>query len=101
MSFGTRIIEAEVATVVNVDELPDRRANQRRRVLKSANIFFNKGYGAYDCVVKNLTDAGALIKMEDSSGLPGIFDFVVKGEDEKRPAKIAWRSNGMCGVKFL
>lgn len=109
MTFGLRKkpepVEAATseAVVANVPVLTavERRADHRRRVLKGGNIFFNKGYGAYDCQIRNLSDGGALINMEDSSGLPGVFDFAVSGEDERRSATISWRKRGMAGVKFL
>lgn len=111
MSFGTKQIQAQnemqVSGLVNVEAnsgqltQEERRASLRRRVLKGGNIFFNKGYGAYDCTLKNLSETGALIKMDDSSGLPGTFEFAVKGDDIKRQATIAWRNKGMAGVKFL
>lgn len=78
----------------------EKRTSQRRRVLKGGNIYFNRGYGAYSCTVKNLSDGGAMVLMEDSSGLPGEFDFVITGEDKTRKASISWRANGRAGIVF-
>ena len=81
--------------------LDEKRTEHRRRVLKSGNIHFNKGYNVYSCRVKNLTDGGALVEMEDSSGLPGCFDFMI-GEDEiAREATVCWRTQGKAGIRFL
>ncbi len=79
---------------------PEKRSSQRHRVLKGGNIYFNRGYGAFSCTVKNLSDGGAMVLMEDSSGLPGEFDFVITGEDKTRKASISWRSNGRAGIVF-
>lgn len=111
MTFGMRQVqkpspegktpELETEMVLGKKVQDEKRAEPRHRVLKGGNIFFNKGYGAYDCVLKNLSDSGALIKMEDSSGIPGVFDFTIKGEEFRQQATLAWRSNGMAGVRFL
>lgn len=103
MSFGLRKIETPVeeTMVEAAREMPSRRADHRRRVLKGANLYFNNGYGAYDCTVKNMSEGGAMVKMEDSSGLPTVFDFNLKGDTAARSATISWRKNGMAGIKFL
>jgi len=101
MQFGERMPIETLSQAETSNLMEERRSDRRRRVLKSANIYFNKGYGAFDCTIKNLASGGALVEMEDSSGLPGSFDFVIKGEPTKHQATISWRRNGMAGVKFL
>jgi len=87
--------------VQNETHSTEMRADRRRRVLKGGNLYFNKGYGAYQCTVRNLSDGGALIEMEDSSGLPSSFDFLISGEAKPVTASIAWRLRGKAGLKFL
>ena len=82
-------------------ELIEQRSTRRRRVLKTGNIHFNKGYNAYSCRVKNITDDGVMVEMEDSSGLPGRFDFIIGGEDKTREATVCWRTQGKAGIRFL
>jgi hypothetical protein len=101
MQFGERHSVDTGTNSDNVAVSEERRSDRRRRVLKGANIYFNKGYAAFDCIVKNLSDAGAMVKMEDSSGLPGVFEFAIKGEDARRPACISWRQSGKAGIRFL
>lgn len=115
MLFGTRNFQEQTNDRINnVNLMPrdamaipaksakvERRQSLRRRVLKGGHFYFNKGYGAFDCVVKNLSDEGALVKMEDSSGLPSVFDFVISSDVLKRQATFVWQQNGIAGVKFL
>ena len=75
-------------------DVVERRSDRRRKVLKGGNLYFNKGYGAYACTIRNLSNDGALIEMEDSSGLPTSFEFLVNGETRPVTATIAWRSRG-------
>jgi len=79
----------------------EQRNAHRRRVLKGANMYFNGGYGAFSCTVKNLSDSGALVLMEDTSGLPGEFEFRINGEVKPRLAHICWKQNGKAGLRFL
>lgn len=100
--FGKRV-PPSVEQAVAGDAAPpriERRQTHRPRVLKGADIRFNKGYGAYSCTVKNLTDHGALVQMEDSTGLPPEFDFIIKGAETARTASVAWRKAGKAGLRF-
>ncbi len=78
----------------------DRRSKHRQRVLKRANIRFNSGYGAFSCRVRNLTEEGALVLMDELNGLPGEFDFIILGEEKGRRARVAWHGAGKIGLRF-
>jgi hypothetical protein len=93
--------QAVTAKVPGRTPMPsERRLNARRRVLKGGNMYFNSGYGAFSCTVKNLSESGALVMMEDTSGLPGVFDFRLNGEPASRKAHICWKENGKAGLQF-
>ncbi len=99
--WNPRTLKLPLNLLHPAEEMANRRTDHRRRVLKGANLYFNKGYGAFDCTVKNISSGGALVEMEDSSGLPSMFDFNIKGESENRTATISWRKNGRAGIRFL
>ena len=105
-SFKTDFVDAKVPGRPPFETSENRaveehRASLRQRVLKGANIYFNRGYGAYSCTVKNLSAGGVMVLMEDSSGLPSEFDFRINGEAQIRKASICWRSNGKAGMRFV
>ena len=53
---------------------PERRKETRRRVLKGAQIAF-KGRGAViDCMVRDLSDGGACLKVASPIGIPDTFE---------------------------
>ncbi|MEQ1953170.1 PilZ domain-containing protein [Mesorhizobium yinganensis] len=79
---------------------PDRRASERRRVLKGAKLTFNKGYGSFECVVRNVSDHGARLTFGDTSAIPSQFDLLISGEDRARRATVRWRSMTALGVSF-
>ena len=77
----------------------DRRAARRQRGLKGATLHFNRGYGAMECVVRNQSADGALLRFGDTSGVPGAFDIAIAGE-ATRPAKVRWRGMELVGVSL-
>ena len=79
----------------------ERRSVVRRRVLKGATLTFNRGYGAMECVVRNLGDNGALLRFGDAAGVPAWFDLKISDERQPRPAQVRWRTATDVGVSFL
>jgi hypothetical protein len=56
----------------------ERQNDVRRRVLKKAQIVF-KGRGAViDCVILNLADRSACLKVESPIGIPDSFDLTTQ-----------------------
>lgn len=78
----------------------DRRSGERRRVLKGARLAFNKGFGAFECVVRNLSESGARLSFGETSAVPSQFDLQISGEDVFRKATVRWRTMTALGVSF-
>lgn len=78
----------------------ERRAERRKRVLKGATITFNRGYGALQCVARNMTDKGAMLAFGDTAGVPAKFEIQFAHEDGKRKAHVRWRKPDLLGVEF-
>ena len=85
---------------VNGTVIAERRAVSRHRVFKGATLSFNGGYAAMECVVRNMSDAGALLRFGDATGVPAKFDLHIFGETQTRPANVRWRSGQNVGVSF-
>ena len=79
---------------------PDRRGIERRRVLKGAKLSFNKGYGAFECLVRNVSDGGARLTFGETSAVPPQFDLLISGDDVVRRATVRWRTMTALGVSF-
>ena len=80
--------------------MAERRKIPRARALKGAKIAFNQRRSVIDCVVRNLTDVGAMLKVPSTAGIPERFDFRFEHERSYRPARVIWRREDALGVEF-
>lgn len=78
----------------------DERRERRRKVLKGGTIRFNGGYGAMQCLVRNLSEGGAMLEFGETLGVPVHFDLAIDGTNGSRPARLRWRSERMAGIEF-
>jgi hypothetical protein len=81
--------------------LLERRTAPRHRVLKGGIIHFNRGYGALECVVRNLSEDGARLAFGDTTAVPNHFQLKVAGEMQSREAEVRWRLPLAVGISFL
>jgi len=95
MATGKKITESLPET-----DHAERRSQQRRRVLKGATIRFNKGYGAFECVVRNLSENGAKLTFGETSAVPAAFELKIAAEERMREARVRWRSPDSVSVSF-
>lgn len=78
----------------------DRRAGLRHKVLKGATLSFNKGFSAFECVVRNVSMRGARLSLAETFSIPAKFDVAISGEETMRKAVVRWRSMTAMGVEF-
>jgi hypothetical protein len=68
--------------------------------LKGAIVRFNNGYGAFECVVRNLCENGARLTFGETSAVPAAFELKIVGDQQIRNARIRWRTPDSVGVSF-
>jgi hypothetical protein len=78
----------------------ERRKIPRQRTLKGGSIIFGLA-AAIDCVIRNLSDAGASIEVDSPVGIPDDFALLIKPEAVKRNCHVEWRSAKRIGVHFV
>lgn len=78
----------------------ERRVELRRRALKSGLLSFNNGYGAFQCVVRDISDGGARLAFGAALGVPSCFDLRVGDDGDWLPVSVRWRMGDMIGVAF-
>lgn len=79
----------------------ERRTERRRRILKSALVQFNNGFGSLECVLRDLNSNGAKVSMGQTAGIPNRFRLSIAGERTPIEALIRWRTPRDMGVSFL
>ena len=77
----------------------ERRAMPRHRTLKGARIVVNDGFSTFACTVRNLSDAGAQLRVTSIIGIPDTFQLAL---DDKRSfaCRVIWRRETELGVSF-
>lgn len=80
--------------------MDEHRRATRRRALKGAQIIFNEGSSVIDCVVRDLSETGAKLKIPSPIGVPDTFTLSVQGDNTRRKCRVAWRRATELGVAF-
>jgi hypothetical protein len=80
-------------------EKPPQECQVRHRVLKGAQIVFKGHEAVIDCVVLNLSDRGACLKVESPIGIPEAFELVLDHAFVGN-CRVTWRKATQIGVEF-
>jgi hypothetical protein len=79
----------------------NKRANDRRLVLKGAQIVYGAGgKSTIDCRVRNLSDTGARLEFPTAQLLPHLFELHIKGMPV-RYCILRWAKDNLAGVFFV
>ncbi|MFJ6323840.1 MULTISPECIES: PilZ domain-containing protein [unclassified Rhizobium] len=78
----------------------NNRISARKRTLLGAKIIFNDGHSVYDCLVRNLSDTGAMIQIENPLAAPNTFDLQLS-DNRVLGCEVRWRKINSMGVQFV
>ena len=81
--------------------MSDTRKTERVRSLLRGQVIFNKGSSTFDCVVRNISTAGARLEIADSMALPAEFDLDIPHKGKSFRARIVWRADNLVGVEMV
>ena len=79
----------------------EQRQTVRRRVLKGGKIVFNQGRSTISCTMRNLSEQGALLRVESVLGIPDSFVLVVAPDEQPRACEVVRRTANEVGVRFV
>ena len=83
-----------------VDEnYENRRSFRRMRTLKKGRIVFSGGYSVFDCLVRNISNGGAMLQV-GGLGIPSHFELIMDATVPRHPCTVRWRSQDAVGVSF-
>jgi hypothetical protein len=77
------------------------RGSERMRAFMAARILFNKGMMHVDCTIRNISEGGAKLEISGAVTLPEEFDLVIPQKNQRRRARLCWRQDDACGVRFI
>jgi PilZ domain len=80
--------------------MQERRSGPRKRVFKGAKIILNDGRSVIDCVLRNLSETGVRITVDNAAAIPPVFDLLIEGESQPRHCRRSWLSDRSLGVLF-
>jgi PilZ domain len=80
--------------------MQDRRKLARSRMLREGKILLNGHRSVIDCVVRNLSEAGACLQVASVIGIPPTFDLQIDREMTSRPCRAIWHAQNRIGVEF-
>ena len=76
----------------------NKRASPRNRILKAGTIEF--GGSAITCMVRNMSDTGAMLDVVTPVGIPDHFTLVLRANGHRMPCHLVWWKEKRIGVAF-
>jgi hypothetical protein len=78
----------------------ERRSIGRTKIEKSALMFFTGQVGVRSCVVRDITNVGAGLRIQDLAVLPLNFELTFDNFRTARTCRLIWRDDDYVGVAF-
>ena len=78
----------------------ERRSIGRTKIAKTAMLFFVGQTGVRSCVVRDVTNVGAGIRIQDLPALPLNFELSFDNFRTARKCLLIWRDGDSVGVAF-
>ena len=80
--------------------MSEHKPAPRGRTFLAGKVISNYGQSTIDCIVRRISDNGAVIQVESVLGVPEHFHLLIPGEGEPQPCKRAWQSDKEIGLVF-
>ncbi|QRM27656.1 PilZ domain-containing protein [Microvirga sp. VF16] len=78
----------------------ERRSSRRRRTFLKGQLVFNNNSSVLDCIVKDLSDAGAAVSFDGVFNLPQEFELLISTRDVQVSAHLVWSRGTTHGIAF-
>ena len=81
-------------------ETTENRSGERRRLLKGGVIAFSARHATLPCMVRDISDGGARLRVGDASAVPDTFELIIELDGLEVACEVTRRQHGEIGVKF-
>ena len=78
----------------------NRRKSHRRRMLQGGKIVYGRSALLIDCMIRDLSDEGARLKVANARDVPDNIRLFNSGDNTLIDATVVWRSPREVGVLF-
>jgi len=78
----------------------NRRQFIRHRTLKGGHLSYDENTCTVECLIRNLSECGAGLRVADSGVLPS--ELILSFDDGRaaRPGFVRWRRGNILGIEF-
>ena len=81
--------------------LENRKASERSKQLKRVQIIFNNGICTIDAILRNLSEEGARIEVDNPQEIPDKFMLKFTSDFKTKQCLIVWRGDKYIGLMFV
>lgn len=79
----------------------EHRKGRRKRALKGAYISYNDRHFTIPCMVRDVSELGARLRIDDRSIAPDTFILHIELDSVEVDCEVVWRSKNEVGIKFV
>ena len=80
--------------------MAERRHSARQKSFLRGCVYFNKRRNAIDCLIRDISDAGARIIFSDTVSIPDAVDLHIPQKEQTVRAHVQWRHGDEVGLAF-
>ncbi len=78
----------------------DKRSSPRLRSFLKGRVLFNGGQTSLECLIRDISSAGARVELSASITLPDRFDLYLPHRDTTCKVHVQWRRGSQIGLAF-
>jgi hypothetical protein len=80
--------------------MAERRSSARQKSFLQGRIYFNNRRSSVDCLIRDLSEAGARLKFSEAIAVPEAVELYIPNREEIHRARVEWRTGNEMGVSF-
>ena len=78
----------------------EARGAPRRRTLKAGIMAFSGRHCTLPCIVRDMSDSGARLRVEGAISPPDNFELIIDLDGFEASSVIVWRNQNEIGIRF-
>jgi len=78
----------------------ERRQVPRQKSLLRGRVYFNNRNSSADCLIRDISSAGARVVFANPVTLPDLVDLFIPQKEQMLQARIIWRHGNEIGLAF-